>query len=237
MFIETGFGQMLANAFGDYKGAIGVHRIAGLVLMAVFTAHLFYILHRARTANGGLMGPDSLVWTMADFRAFWQHLKWLVGHAEHPAFDRWAWWQKFDYWAVWWGTMIVGITGLVMFDPLITSDYLPGWSLNVARWVHKIEALLAMAHIFVVHFFVESYRPRAFPLNDHVFHGAANLDALRHEHPEWVARLEAEGRLDELTIQQPPRAVQMVYFTFGFAMVALGVVLLVGAVWNFSSLS
>ncbi len=238
MFIETGFGQFLASLFGNYQGAIWAHRWVGLVLMCVFVLHLFYILHMARRQDpGGLTGPDSLVWKWADFRAFWHHLKWLAGMAEHPAFDRWAWWQKFDYWAVWWGTLIVGVTGLVMFDPVLTSEYLPGWTLNVARWIHKIEALLAMAHIFIVHFFIESYRPRAFPLNDHVFHGAADLETLRHEHPEWIARLEADGRVDELIVEQPPRAVQAVYFLFGVAMVALGVFLLIGAAWNFSSLS
>lgn len=238
MFIETDFGRGLATLFGDYHGAILIHRLVGVALMVLFAVHLFYILHRVDWRHPDrLAGPDSLVWKMSDFSAFWHHLKWLVGKADHPAFDRWAWWQKFDYWAVWWGTMIVGITGLVMFDPILTSNYLPGWTLNVARWVHKIEALLAMTHIFVVHFFIESYRPRAFPLSDHVFHGAANLEELRLEHPEWIARLVTENRLRNLTVTQPPRPIQIAYFTFGILMVALGLFLLVGAVLNIGLLS
>ena len=65
-----------------------------------------------------------------------------------------------------------------MFDSVLTTSVLPGWMMNVARWVHKIE-VAAMAHIFVVHFFIESYRPSAFPLNAHIFHGAAELQRWR----------------------------------------------------------
>ena len=238
MFIETPFGQTLVLALGDYKNAIAIHRVVGLVLMLLFVVHIVYILQQVDWSKpNSLSGPDSLVWRMSDFRAFWHHLKWLVGLAEHPAFDRWAWWQKFDYWAVWWGTMIVGITGVVMFDPVVAAEYLDGWVLNVARWIHKIEALLAMAHIFVVHFFIESYRPRAFPLSDHVFHGAADVEHMRGEHPEWIGRLEEDGELKHMAVQQPPKAVQVIYFTFGAAMVLLGLFLLVGAVMFMGRLS
>ena len=238
MFIETSFGQVLVSAFGDYKTAIGIHRIVGLVLMLLFIVHIIYVLqHVDWTKPEHLNGPDSLVWRMSDFRAFWHHLKWLMGRADHPAFDRWAWWQKFDYWAVWWGTMIVGITGIIMYDPVVAAEYLDGWILNVARWVHKIEALLAMAHIFVVHFFIESYRPRAFPLSDHVFHGAADVEHMRLEHPEWISRLEDGDQIKHMAVQQPPKAVQVIYFAFGIAMVGLGAFLLIGALLFMGGLS
>ncbi|MEG3617275.1 cytochrome b/b6 domain-containing protein [Magnetovibrio sp. PR-2] len=238
MFIETPFGQTLVAVFGDYKNAIALHRVVGLSLMLLFVVHIVYILQQVDwTQPGSLKSPDSLVWRLSDFRAFWHHLKWLVGRAEHPAFDRWAWWQKFDYWALWWGTIIVGVTGLVMFDPVVAAQYLDGWILNVARWVHKIEALLAMAHIFVVHFFIESYRPRAFPLSDHVFHGAADVEHMRDEHPNWIGRLEATDQLKHMAVQQPPKVVQAVYFGFGIAMVGLGLFLLVGALLFMSGLS
>jgi cytochrome b subunit of formate dehydrogenase len=168
------------------------------------------------------------VWTWNDFKAVNQHIAWLFGRREHPVFDRWSWWQKFDYWAVWWGLVIVGSTGLLMFDSVLTSSILPSWTMNVARWVHKIEAVLAMGHIFIVHFFIESYRPSAFPLNAHIFHGATELQALEQEHPAWLKRMRAKGKLEERIISQPPRAVQIAFFGFGLAMVALGVFLLLG---------
>lgn len=229
MYIETGLGKALAWPFGGADGAVWVHRLFGLILMVAFIAHIAYLIRSALGKKRGLLtGPDSLVWTWSDFKAVHQHMAWLFGRREHPVFDRWSWWQKFDYWAVWWGLVIVGSTGLVMFDSVLTTSVLPGWMMNVARWVHKVEAVLAMAHIFIVHFFIESYRPSAFPLNAHIFHGAAELQALEHEHPAWIERMRAEGKLEERIITQPPRAVQIAFFSFGLAMVALGLLLLLG---------
>ena len=229
MFIETDLGKALALPFGGVDGVLLVHRLFGLFLTVAFITHIVYLLRTAFTRrHDALSGPDSLVWTWSDFRAVFQHMAWLFGRRKHPVFDRWSWWQKFDYWAVWWGLIIVGSTGLLMFDSVLTTSILPGWMMNVARWVHKLEAILAMAHIFVVHFFIESYRPSAFPLNAHIFHGAAELEALKEEHPAWIERMQAEGRLEERIIDQPPRTVQMAFFGFGLAMVALGVLLLLG---------
>jgi len=229
MYIETGLGKVLAWPFGGGDGAVLVHRVFGLILIAIFAAHVIYLIRSSLSKNRAqLTGPDSLVWTWSDFKAVHQHMAWLFGRRQHPVFDRWSWWQKFDYWAVWWGLVIVGSTGLVMFDSVLTTTVLPGWMMNVARWVHKIEAILAMAHIFMVHFFIESYRPSAFPLNAHIFHGAAELQALEQEHPAWIERMRAEGKLEERIISQPPRAIQIAFFSFGLAMVALGLLLLLG---------
>jgi len=238
MYIETGLGKALAWPFGGGDGAVWVHRLFGLILIAVFAAHIAYMVRSALGRKRGfLSGPDSLVWTWNDFKAVHQHMLWLFGRREHPVFDRWSWWHKFDrwswwhkfdYWAVWWGLVIVGTTGLVMFDSVLTTSVLPGWMMNVARWVHKIEAVLAMSHIFIVHFFIESYRPSAFPLNAHIFHGASELQALEQEHPAWVERMQAEGKLEERIITQPPRVVQIAFFSFGLAMVILGLLLLLG---------
>ncbi len=234
MYIETGLGQTLVVPFGGYEGAIWIHRLFGALLMALFVLHILYILF---TAPGKLSGPDSLVWTWKDFGAVYAHMKWVFGFGGHPVFERWTWWQKFDYWAVWWGLIIVGSTGFVLFDPVWTAEILPGWAMNVARWIHKFEAILAMGHIFVVHFFIESYRPSAFPLNDHIFHGATSLKAIEQEHPEWVARMRREGTLENRITKQPPRAVQAAFFGFGISMILLGVFLLFAMVLYAAELS
>lgn len=99
------------------------------------------------------------------------------------------------------------------------------------------EAILAMGHIFIVHFFIESYRPRAFPLNDHIFHGAAPLDEMAHEHPAWIARLRETNTLEDHMASQPPRWVQAGFFGFGIAMIALGLALLAAMIIYAAELS
>lgn len=239
MFIETAWGRWLAAPFGGYTGALQVHRITGLALLTGFGLQVLYLLYKVdwRHLMRTLTGPDSMVFQWRDVKDFYRHLGWILGLVEEPRFDRWSWWQKFDYWAVWWGLIIVGVTGLVLYDPVLSSEFIPGWTLNVALWVHRIEAVLAMAHIFTVHFFVENFRPRNFPFRDTMFSGSMDLEHLRQEHPDWVVRLEQEGRLSGLLVKEPPVPVRILYFGIGYIIIASGILLLVFALINVTSVT
>lgn len=234
MFIETAWGQLLAAPFGGYGGALEVHKITGLVLLVGFAAHILHTLWSVnwRGFPRSVLGPDTLVFQWRDVKEFFRHLGWIFGLVKAPEFDRWSWWEKFDYWAVWWGLMIVGITGLMLYNPVLTSEYMPGWLINIALWVHRIEALLAMAHIFTIHFFIEHWRPRCFPYSATMFEGSKDIAHLRDEHPAWIARLEAEGRLGEVLVRPAPVPMRILYFGFGYALIGLGVFLFVFALAN-----
>lgn len=239
MYIETSWGQALAEAFGGYREVLYWHRIAGLIFIAGFALHIVYMLFKIDWRNfpRSLLGPETLVYQWVDVKGFFQHLAWIFGLARAPSFERWSWWEKFDYWAVWWGLMVVGITGLILYDPVLTSEYMPGWLLNVALWVHRIEALLAMGHVFTIHFFVENFRPTALPFNSAMFDGTMPLEHARREHAQWVARLEREGRLDCELVAEPPVILRIVYFMSGYAMIGLGLFLLIFAILNFGALT
>ncbi|MEA3274322.1 MAG: cytochrome b/b6 domain-containing protein [Pseudomonadota bacterium] len=234
MFIETDWGKMLAAPFGGYTGVLEVHKITGLVLLAGFAAHILYSIWNIdwRHFPKSLLGPDTLVFQWRDVKDFFRHLGWILGLVKGPEFDRWSWWEKFDYWAVWWGLIIVGVTGLMLYNPVLSSEYMPGWLLNLALWVHRIEAVLAMVHIFTIHFFVEHWRPRCFPYSATMFEGSKDIDHLREEHPAWIARLEAEGRLDDLLVPPAPVPMRILYFGVGYALIGLGVFLLVFGLLN-----
>jgi cytochrome b subunit of formate dehydrogenase len=234
MFYETPWGRGIANLFGGYSNTLQIHRIAGLVLLAGLALHLLYLLTRIdwKGFPRSLLGPETLVFQLVDVKGFIGHLGWVFGINQLPRYDRWSWWEKFDYWAVWWGLMIVGITGLMLYDPVLTSDYMPGWMLNVALWVHRIEAVLAMGYTFIIHFTIEHWRPSAFPFNAAMFDGTLDLEDAKHEHPEWVARLKREGRLSKALAIPPPVPLRIFYFLFGYSIIMLGVFLLVFAIVN-----
>ncbi len=223
MYFETPWGRGLAEQFGGFSGTLEIHRIAGLVMLAGFVLHIFFMLFQVdwKKFFQSMMGPDSLVFQWVDVKGFFAHLGWIFGIREAPRFDRWSWWEKFDYWAVWWGLIIVGVTGLMLYNPVLTSDFMPGWLLNVALWVHRIEAVLAMGHIFTIHFTVEHWRPSAFPYDASMFDGSIDLEKARHEHPAWVERLEREGRLQEALVPPPPVPLRILYFVFGCAIILL----------------
>lgn len=239
MFIETGWGKMLAAPFGGYTGALEVHKITGLLMLGGFGVHILYTIWIIdwKRFPGSLLGPDSIVFQWNDVKQFFRHLGWIIGLVKAPEFDRWSWWNKFDYWGVWWGILILGVTGLMLYDPVLSSEYMPGWLLNVALWVHRIEAVLAMVHIFTIHFFVENWRPRCFPYSATMFEGSEGVEHLRNEHPAWIARMEAEGRLGDALCPPAPVPLRILYFGVGYAFIILGVFLLIFGLINVALLT
>ena len=239
MYVETHWGQTLASWFGGIKETVEIHKIAGLVLLAGFVLHILYALCRVDWSKfpGSLYSPDLLMMGIRDFGKMIQHMGWTIGLCKAPRFERWAWWEKFDYWAVWWGFMIVGLTGLLLYDPVLSSDYMPGWMLNVMLWVHRVEAVLAMGHIFTIHFFVEHFRPHNFPFNASMFDGTMDMADARAEHPEWIARLEKEGKLESSLVAPPPVPLRILYFGVGYAIIGLGLFLLIFSIINVAQLT
>ena len=109
--------------------------------------------------------------------------KWFFGRGPRPQFDRYTYWEKFDYWGVFWGMAIIGGSGLMLWFPTFFSRFLPGWLLNVATIVHGEEALLAVGFIFTIHFFHGHLRPEKFPMDMVIFTGQIPEHELKGERP------------------------------------------------------
>jgi len=128
-----------------------------------------------------LWGPDSMVPQPQDAIDIYRNILWFVGRGPKPQFDRWTYWEKFDYWAVFWGMAIIGGSGLLLWFPVFFSKLLPGWMFNIAALVHGEEALLARRLHLHFHFF---QRPRAsakFPMDTVVFTGRISEHELKDE--------------------------------------------------------
>jgi cytochrome b subunit of formate dehydrogenase len=153
-----------------------------------------------------IFGPTSMVPRWRDVRDTLAVFKWLFLGGKKPTFDRWTYWEKFDYWAEIGGSMIIGGSGLLLWFPQFFSEHLfvPGWIYNVATIVHGFEALLAIGFIFTVHFFNAHLRPEKFPLDDVMFSGSMTEEEFKHERGAEYERLVAEGRLEEYKVEPPP---------------------------------
>lgn len=239
MYYQSAWGQNIGALFGGYEAARNVHIYVGIFMLCGLAIHAVYLLFKIRWQKfpGSLFGPDSIVPRPADIKQFIQHVGWFLGIRSPPEFDRWGYWEKFDYWAVFWGMTIIGITGLIMAFPLFATRYIPGWGLNVAFWIHRIEAILAMGHLFIIHFFIAHLRRHNFPMDRTIFEGSASLEAVRHEKPAWIARLEQSGDLEGAMVAESMPVQKIIYYVFGFAAVAAGLFLLVGALINVQSIS
>ena len=219
LFGETAWGRFLASLFGGYNMTLQVHWWVGLFMLTTFGIHAVYILGHVewRRFPNSIYGPDSLLPRFEDIRQALQHLGWIVGKGPLPRFDRWTYWEKFDYWAVTWGICVLGSTGLIIYNPVFSSRYMPGWVFNVVLWVHRIEAILAMAHVFTIHFFIGHLRRHNFPMDLTIFEGSTDFANVRHERPAWMERMHAQGTLQEVLVAGAPHTLRLVFYAFGFA--------------------
>ena len=234
MFIERPWGQTLAWVFGGYDACRTIHIYVGIIMLFGFGLHCLYLLFTISWRNfpASLFGPDSLLLTPKDIKDFFQHIGWFFGIAKPPQFDRWGYWEKFDYWAVFWGIPVLGITGLLLAYSLTASRIIPGWGLNLAFWIHRIEAILAMCHVFIIHFFIGHLRRHNFPMDRAMFQGSADLETTRHERPAWIKRLETSGKINNLLVPEAGTGRRVVYYVIGYLAVASGVFLLIGGLIN-----
>lgn len=234
MYIETAWGKGLASFFGGYGRALTIHKYVGILMICGFLVHLLYLVVSIdwKHFKSSLFGPDSLIPTPGDAREFIHHVCWFFGLIRAPRFDRWGYWEKFDYWAVFWGIPILGITGLILAYPLVSTRVVPGWALNIAFWIHRIEAILAMAHVFIIHFFIGHLRRTSFPMDRAMFEGSVDLDVATHEKPFWVARLAQTGKLQGMLVPESKPVRRLLFYVFGYAAMMVGVFLLIGGLVN-----
>ena len=226
-FHAAAWARAISPFLGGVEGARTLHRLAALATFGYFVFHLFDLARRrfARGEKGLFWGPNSMIPRGKDFADLWANLKWFLYLGRQPRLDRWAYWEKFDYFAVFWGIAIIGASGLLLWIPGFASRFVPGWILNAAAIVHSDEALLAIGFIFVFHFFHTHLRPESFPLDPVIFTGTMPLEKFRQERPEEYARLVANGKLEEYLVEAPNAARLRQLRLLGFSAMALGLAL------------
>jgi predicted CXXCH cytochrome family protein len=201
---DTPWAQWFMDFFGGVTAAGVYHRLAAIVTVVYWTAEIVYMLVMvARKRGRNLRGPNSMMPRMKDLQDMIGMFAWFFGRGPKPQFDRYTYWEKFDYLSLAAGTVIIGVTGFMMWFPLKTTQYLPGIFLNIALVIHSNEALLAMGVIFIfVHFFSAHLRPESFPIDKVIFTGTLPVEHYREERPLEYARHVREGTLDEVLVER-----------------------------------
>jgi len=219
--------QLMAALGGPHVAGL-VHRVNAVVFAGVFFAHLGYIAWRIgrNWKTFRFFGPDSLVPNLKDAADMLGMFKWFFGKGPRPRFERWTYWEKFDYWAPFWGVTIIGVSGLVMWNSTFFGSFLPGWVFNVAAIFHGEEAFLAVVFLFTVHFFNNHFRPDKFPLEVVMFTGTFSLEEFQREHPLEYQRLVDSGTLHERLVDAPSQARMKASRLLGFVLILFGLCLL-----------
>lgn len=237
LFSHTAWAPVVAHAFGGAPGLALIHRIAASLFIGIFFIHFVYVMQRLlRSKTFRWFGPDSLIPNWKDFADCWGMFVWFVGKGPKPRFDRWAYFEKFDYWAVFWGVTIIGSSGLMLAFPTVTATFLPGWIFNIATVVHGEEAFLAAVFLFTVHFFNNHFRPDKLPPPDIVmFTGTQSLEEFRADHPAQYQRLVDSGELEKYLVDGPSQPMAKGSKILGLVLIAAGLTLLVLVINGFVS--
>ena len=156
------------------------HRIAGIVLLLVGLWHLIYLL----SSKDGRRLVCDLFPVKKDMADVWAQIRYLLGWStEKPKTGRFGYAEKLEYWAVIWGTIIMGVTGLAIWFKLDVTRFLPRWAVDVALTIHYYEAVLACLAIIVWHFYHVIFDPDVYPLNPACWDGHVSEEWQKHEHP------------------------------------------------------
>jgi cytochrome b subunit of formate dehydrogenase len=234
-FSYTDWAYILSRLFGGYEFAGYIHRFAATVMFGIFITHIIELLIRKRKKYGSLgslvFGPNTMLFTKKDLKDFGGSIKWFLGLGEKPQYGRWTYWEKFDYFAVFWGMMVIGSTGLMLWFPQIFTLVLPGWLLNVATIIHSDEALLATGFIFTVHFFNTHLRPEKFPMDIVIFTGRMSVEELKEDKPAEYEALVKSGELEKFLVEPYPAIVIRGIRIFAWSALTIGFLMVVWIIY------
>ena len=225
-FSYTGWAVFLSHLFGGFESAGYIHRVAAFFMLTIFIAHVIDLVQRKRKEFGTwralLLGPDSMVFNKKDVQDLIGNFKWFFGKGPRPQYGRWTYWEKFDYFAVFWGIFVIGSTGLMLWFPEFFTLFFPGWLINVATIIHSDEALLAVGFIFTVHFFNTHLRPEKFPMDIVIFTGRMPIEDLREDKPAEYDALLKKGTLEDNLVEPYPVIVIHTIRVFGWTALMIG---------------
>ena len=125
-----------------------------------------------------------------DFQDAIDNIRYYLGLSEHPArCDRFDYKQKFEYWGVVVGGILMTATGLTLWFPIVVTRFLPGQMIPVAKAMHTNEALLAFLVIIIWHIYNAIFSPEVLPIDTVIFTGKISKQRMIHEHPLEYERM------------------------------------------------
>jgi cytochrome b subunit of formate dehydrogenase len=203
-FSSSQISDTLIFALGGIDRVRTIHHYSAIVMMIVSGYHVLALAYKVFVLRVG--------WTMLpaieDFQHLFQDILYFLGYRKHRGYyGRYNYAEKVEYLAVVWGTLIMGLTGFMMLNPLSTTRYLPGDFIPAAKAAHGAEAILAVLAIIVWHF----YQVHLKHFNKSMFTGKLSRTEMLHEHPAELAQLEA-SKADERPPLRVLRRRQQVFF-------------------------
>jgi len=232
-FSNQPWAKLLMSFYGGSANAGLIHRGCAVITFVYFFAAIAMSIHFLfikrdvqRNWLQRLFGPDSLCPNLRDVKDVTGMVRWFLFKGPKPTFERWTYWEKFDFLAVFWGMFAIGGSGLMLWFPVFFGSFLPGWVFNVSTIIHSDEALLATGFIFTVHFFNTHGRPEKFPMDFVIFNGQLAKHEFMEERGDQWRRYEQAGVTEQFKIKKSSGVLYDFFFKgFGFTALLTGILL------------
>ncbi len=233
VFKDYGWAIYLYNLLGGYPTAGNIHRICALITFFAAFLHFAYLTFEAVVRkNGGIFwGPNSLLIQPKDILNIFGDILWFFRLGSRPKFDRWIYWEKFEYLSLMWGTLVMGATGFILWFPVQSTSIIP---VNIAGIVdlpsialvaHRYEAILAAGFIFTIHFFHTHLLPENIPVDEVMFTGRVSEEHIMHERGAYYERLKNEDKLEECKVKPASFGAKVIAMTFGVPILIIGLLM------------
>lgn len=178
--------QWMINMSGGIETTRWLHHFFAIVFILEGIYHVAYIAYEFLTKKVGF----DMVPNLQDFKDFYQMVLYYAGRREDPPrFGRYDYKQKFEYFAIVWGWICMVVTGLIMWKPVIATQFLPGILVPAGKMLHSWEAVLAVLAIVIWHGYHALLHPDVFPVDKSIFTGKMSRKRMIEEHPLEYERL------------------------------------------------
>lgn len=182
--------QWLILSLGGIDRVRLIHRFAGLFCLLTISAHI----GAAVVGIGWKRWQPSMVITRMDFSDLIHNLRYYLGVESAPAAgDRYTYKQKFEYWGILTGILLMIASGLILWFPVLSARFLPGEIIPTAKVLHTNEAMVILLIIAIWHIYNSLFSPEVFPLDSSIITGALTRERMLREHPLELAALEGRS--------------------------------------------
>jgi len=171
----------------------GLHRTAAVVLIAATLYHFIHLALKQRDRRF----LTAMIPRIKDATDILDVFRYNLGLTkEEPRFAKFNYAEKMEYWAFLWGTVVMGLTGFLLWFNNFTLRHFPKWVADAATAVHWYEALLATFSILIWHFYLVIFDPAVYPMDTAWLNGKIPADHYRHTRPGYYRELGRAGLLE-----------------------------------------
>ncbi|HRI57513.1 MAG TPA: hypothetical protein PK170_10495, partial [Anaerolineae bacterium] len=180
-YSDAGISVAIIQALGGIEQTRVIHHTFAVILIMTSIAHAVQVGYRLYVQRKAM----SMMPTLGDVTDFVAAIKYNIGLSkQRPHFPRFNFMEKIEYWAVVWGTILMTITGYVLWNPVLTTQFLPGEVVPAAKIAHGMEAVLAVLSIITWHFYFVHLKL----FNKSMFTGYLTEEQMEEEHPQELAK-------------------------------------------------